>query len=363
MKKLLFAMFSLGLLILVGCNMPSPDATPTSPEAVFTYAAETVAAELTRVGALASATVPAPTRTNTPVPTNTALPTRTNTLVPCNLAGWVDDITVDDNTVMTAGQPFQKIWRLRNIGTCTWTSEYKAAFDHGDQLGFVAGYSQPLTSSTIPPGQTVDIIMNMNAPIAAGTYRSDWILRDPSGQSFGTSFIVIIKVNPGVVHTATVVNIPAEGGYIQSDGSLNPNPNVGDTNLNLQLEAFVSFDITGIPLNATITEVKMDLSNYDTLGNPFTSLGCLKVFEQDYGAMDASDFFSGILPPEDHAWCSTSDLGSPQPDNDFRNALQARIGTGRVRYRFQFGTSSNSDGIADVVRFGGLKLLVTYTTP
>lgn len=363
MKKVSFVLVSLGLLILVGCNMPSMEATPTSPQAVFTYAAETVAAELTRVGALASATLPAPTRTNSPVPTNTTPPTRTNTIVPCNLAGWVDDITVDDYTVMAAGQSFQKIWRLRNIGTCTWTSGYKAAFDHGDQLGFSAGYSQALTSATIAPGQTVDIIVNMNAPIAAGTYRSDWSLRDPSGQSFGTSFIVVIKVNPGVVHTATVVNIPAEGGYVQSDGALNPNPNVGDTSLNLQLEAFVSFDLAVIPLNATITEVKMDLSDYDTLGNPFTSLGCIKVIEQDYGAMDASDFFSGLLPPDDHSWCSTGDLSSPQADNDFRNALQARISTGRVRYRFQFGTSSNSDGIADVVRFGGLKLLVTYTTP
>ena len=79
--------------------------------------------------------------------------------------------------------------------------------------------------------------------------------------------------------------------------------------------------------------------------------------------MDASDFFSGILPANDHSWCNTGELDLLQADNDFKTELQARIGTGRIRYRFQFGTATDSDGIADTVRFGDLKLIVTYTTP
>jgi hypothetical protein len=37
-------------------------------------------------------------------------------------------------------------------------------------------------------------------------------------------------------------------------------------------EAFLSFNISGIPSNATITEVKIDFDDYSTQGNLFGSL-------------------------------------------------------------------------------------------
>jgi hypothetical protein len=45
MKKWLYAFALILMLILVGCNLPAGgQATPSSPEAAFTQAAETVAA-------------------------------------------------------------------------------------------------------------------------------------------------------------------------------------------------------------------------------------------------------------------------------------------------------------------------------
>ena len=130
------------VVVLLGaaCNMPSyiNPTTPVPPEAVFTQAAQTVAAELTRVAVQASPTnnVPSvPTSTNTPVPTNTAVNTPTNTPIPCNLATWdpaTIDVSVPDHTKMAPNQTFSKTWRLQNIGTCSWNSNYLLIFDHGD---------------------------------------------------------------------------------------------------------------------------------------------------------------------------------------------------------------------------------------
>lgn len=32
-------------------------------------------------------------------------------------------------------QAFTKTWRVKNVGTCTWTADYKAAYSRGDALG------------------------------------------------------------------------------------------------------------------------------------------------------------------------------------------------------------------------------------
>ena len=52
-------------------------------------------------------------------------------------AAWVADLSYDDKNmtnppVMQPGQPFTKGWRMRNSGTCTWTTGYKLAFSYGN---------------------------------------------------------------------------------------------------------------------------------------------------------------------------------------------------------------------------------------
>lgn len=61
----------------------------------------------------------------------------------------------------------------------------------------------PLTSS-VAPGATVDLSVNLKAPGTTGTYRGDWQLRSASGINFGMgnnsdqTFYVQIKVVEGV---------------------------------------------------------------------------------------------------------------------------------------------------------------------
>jgi hypothetical protein len=212
MKKSLISLIFMALLA-VACNLPGNGATTTheSPEAVFTQAAQTVAAELTRVALLATPTLTPPilpTSTFTPVPSE--LPTSANTQVytptipsvPCNLATYnpdTIDVTVPDNTQMAPNQVFTKTWRIRNAGSCSWNFNYLLIFDHGDGMGVTDGYTQQLTTGVVNPGQEVDLNVNLKAPSTTGTYTGYWRLRDPGGMLFGITpaggaFIVKIIV-------------------------------------------------------------------------------------------------------------------------------------------------------------------------
>ena len=75
------------------------------------------------LAALIAALVPAATVTTQPA---AALST-------CDMAQFVADVTVPDGTTYAPGAAFTKTWRLKNIGTCTWSTSYSAGVRHGRQ--------------------------------------------------------------------------------------------------------------------------------------------------------------------------------------------------------------------------------------
>lgn len=189
--RLVFPLFILSMLVLA-CNFPREGTpTPSGPELLKTYAAQTVQAQLTLAATAvqptsiqgdftATAAPPSgPSASPTPIATNSPTPTQGV----CDQAGFEKDITVPDNTVLEAGQEFTKTWRLRNDGVCSWNSGYAIVFDRGDAMGGPA--SSPLTSGTVAPGETVDVSIDLIAPESTGTYQGYWKLRNPSGQTFG----------------------------------------------------------------------------------------------------------------------------------------------------------------------------------
>ncbi len=198
----------LALIVILGCNLSTPSVTaPTQVIDIniyYTQAAETLSAQFTAQALLATATLPpeliptqAPPATETPAPTATITPTPTQvpptptpTLVPtstplprpCNAAGFEKDVTVPDNTKFTAGASFTKTWRLKNNGTCTWTTGYALVFVKGDSMG---GVKASLLPETVLPGETTDISIDLTAPSDSGTYKGNWMLQDTSGNRFG----------------------------------------------------------------------------------------------------------------------------------------------------------------------------------
>lgn len=116
----------------------------------------------------------------------------------CDAAQFIADVTIPDGTYINAGAPFTKTWRLKNVGSCTWTTGYSLVFASGEQMGSTTSVSFP---TTVAPGQTIDISVNLTAPLSGGTYRSYWQFRNASGSLFGIGYSysspwwVEIKVN------------------------------------------------------------------------------------------------------------------------------------------------------------------------
>ncbi len=122
--------------------------------------------------------------TPTPVTPTSAVPTDTPTPgagAACDRAQFISDVSVPDGTVFAPNTAFSKTWRLKNVGTCTWTTGYSVAFSSGDRMGGV----DALIPQTVVPGQTVDIGVNFTSPSLAGGYRGYWQLKNASGGLFG----------------------------------------------------------------------------------------------------------------------------------------------------------------------------------
>lgn len=213
MKKLrTFTLIIIGVLLLSACNLPRANqATPT--DTVLTVAAKTVEVQLSAIAAtsqgLATNTPSLPTETPVP-PTRTPLPpvpTNTQVYIPCDRATFIADVTVPDGTKFNPSQTFTKTWRLKNDGTCTWTTSYSLIFDSGEVMGGSAAVALP---GSVAPGQSIDISVNLKAPATAGKYKGFWKLRNASGATFGigananVAFWVEIEVgNPTVTVTST----------------------------------------------------------------------------------------------------------------------------------------------------------------
>ncbi len=194
MKRTITTMIFSGLaaLVLVGCNMPTKSTSTAEPNAAGTQAAQTLQVLMTQVAGAATATPAASVPTSTPQPqaptatiappTATQAPTSTSVPVACDAARFVTDVTIPDGTSMVAGAKFTKIWRLKNVGTCTWTTSYSLVFTSGNAMGSPASVAMP---ASVAPNQTIDVSIELIAPNSTGDYRGNWLLRNASGQTFG----------------------------------------------------------------------------------------------------------------------------------------------------------------------------------
>ena len=106
----------------------------------------------------------------------------TPTPYPCNWAGFVTDVTIPDGTAMKPDREFKKTWRLKNIGSCTWSSDYDLVYLSGDRMD--GDKAVPL-DGTVRPGETVDVSVELTAPSDPDKYMGYWALRDAAGRVFG----------------------------------------------------------------------------------------------------------------------------------------------------------------------------------
>ncbi len=218
-KHSLVITLSLVILTLISAcgGRATPDAGATMAP-MYTAAAQTMQALSTQVALTPDVPAQAPPiPTPTPiVPLATIAPPTLPTPVPqippppvtrCDWVGFVGDVSVPDGSVFAPSTAFTKTWRLKNLGTCTWTTAYALVFSSGSAMGGPAAIN---LLSSVAPGQMMDISVNLTAPAAAGRYRGYWMLQNPSGVKFGygpqanKAFWVDITVAGPKVTTTTI---------------------------------------------------------------------------------------------------------------------------------------------------------------
>ncbi|HXD31420.1 MAG TPA: DUF6531 domain-containing protein [Pyrinomonadaceae bacterium] len=108
------------------------------------------------------------------------------------------DVTIPDNTQFTPGQSQNKVWRIQNSGTNSW-SNYHLVYVPGIVNGNTSSNLSSLSSLIInaSPGQWINTPnLPIIAPSTAGTYYSYWQMQNGSGQVFGSRIYVKIRVVP-----------------------------------------------------------------------------------------------------------------------------------------------------------------------
>lgn len=188
------------------------------------------------VQALVTQGMASPTGTlETPVPASSATPTAlsagTGTATPrpsatppspsptavCDraAAGSPIDITIPDDTVFQPDEPFTKIWRLVNVGTCTWSRRYAARFFYGSLMG---APDVVYLAQEVLPGQVVEIAVDMVAPKTPGVHQGNWKLQNANGELFGMGpngdapfwvrIVVELPASPTPTRTSTPTTTP-----------------------------------------------------------------------------------------------------------------------------------------------------------
>lgn len=233
----MFLWILVGLLVISGVvalisAFGGKDDGADQVNAVYTAAAATVAAQqqaLLLASPTATATAGIPTATATFLALPTASPTLfTNPSNPtassgssgasgavgCNNSAFVVDVSYADNTVVTPGQAVKKTWKLQNTGSCPWTPTYKVTFVSGNAMG---GVTTPI-GITVGAGSSGDVTVDMTAPNTAGEVKGTWILTNDSGQNFGSTFYILIKVGTAATGTVTATRTATStgGGVVPS---------------------------------------------------------------------------------------------------------------------------------------------------
>lgn len=185
LKKTFFLTLALALILACSPLAPATPQPAATLDALYTAAAETLSAMSTQSVSTLNAPTFTPTSTLS-IPSPTAFVFETYTAVPpvtkCDAAAFVTDVTYPDGSNVGMGVIFTKIWRIKNVGTCTWTPSYALVFVSGERFGAQSAVALP---GNVAPGQSVDLAIQLTAPNQPGRFKGFWKLRNASGILFG----------------------------------------------------------------------------------------------------------------------------------------------------------------------------------
>ena len=118
------------------------------------------------------------------------------------------------------------------------------------------------------------------------------------------------------------------------------------------------------PLNAIIKEVKVDFTNFDTMGNPFSGLGCLRIYPHTYRPLSAGDYKSQAVSGAVVHWCTLGEISTFSVESDLADYLQSGLGNSYMPVRLQFNElETDGDNVNDLIGFIATNLNVKYEAP
>jgi uncharacterized protein YkwD len=316
-KKALSIIVLLGI-VLSACGGQADQATET-PTAVLETATEVSATNTATQEAIpvTGETETEAEATATPSPTATVFVPE-NAADCTNLASFVSDVTIPDNSTVAAGSEFTKTWRVRNAGTCIWWAGYTLTHYSENAMSAPASVPLPVTN----PGESADISVDLIAPSVAGTYRGNFVIENPEGLIMqvdeDSRLWLIINVTgtapsastgtPGSSSSgASGTAAPTTAGSSTGSGGATCafTTDVGRTNAVVSaLNAYRAQNgLAAQPVNARLSQAAQAHANDMACNNLFVHTGSdgstpeTRVAAAGYSASDVSENVYGSYPP------------------------------------------------------------------
>jgi len=152
-----------------------------------------------------------------------------------------------------------------------------------------------------------------------------------------------VLVTPLHVYTTTLYSVAAEDGTVRKDKVVLDGVMVGQNEMQIPMQGFLSFDISAIPRDAVVRSVELDTSKCFVVNSPFPWQGALNMYNQQYGSsLSPSDYMvivpAGYVYSWNYNFVATMMPSTPFTSPDFVSTLQKQLDAGSSRYqiRMQF---------------------------
>lgn len=152
-----------------------------------------------------------------------------------------------------------------------------------------------------------------------------------------------VAVSALPLNTVVTYSIAGEDGTVRKDKVVLDEVLVGENEAQVQMQGFLSFDISAIPPDAVIKGVELDLSSAAIIGSPFPFQGSLYMYNYQYGnRLRASDYCNYNPPGQLLNWNYGTVSGAmtilPFTSDRLVTALQNQVDARSTRFqlRLQF---------------------------
>jgi hypothetical protein len=105
-------------------------------------------------------------------------------------AAFAGDVTIPPDSTFPPGVRLDKVWQVRNSGSCAWGVGYELIRLAGEGLAAPSSVQVPPT----PAGELTDLAVTLWAPTDLGSYTDIWQLRSPDGELFGPTLTLTISI-------------------------------------------------------------------------------------------------------------------------------------------------------------------------